>query len=170
MANAPMRPDPIPPRPGQESVWEYPRPPRAEVARHQCEVIFAGRTIAITLAPVRVLETSHPPAYYFPPDSVIPGALAPSDRTSFCEWKGVASYFDVVGPDGQRAPAAAWTYRDPNPAFELLRDHVAFYPAAMEVCLVDGEFVRPQPGGFYGGWITSHVAGPFKGGPGSEGW
>jgi uncharacterized protein (DUF427 family) len=165
-----MRPERIPPKPDQESVWDYPRPPRVEAFRIQCEVIFGGRTIAITLSPVRVLETSHPPTYYFPPDSVIPGALSAIDRTSYCEWKGTASYFDVVAPDGQCAPNAAWTYRDPAPDFALLKDYIAFYPAAMEVCLLGGEFVRPQPGGFYGGWITSKVAGPFKGVPGSSGW
>jgi uncharacterized protein (DUF427 family) len=160
---------PIRPGPGQESVWGYPRPPRAETVRRQCEVIFGGQTIAITLTPVRVLETSHPPVYYFPPDSVVGGALVPIDRTSYCEWKGMASYFDVVRRD-ERAPAAAWTYRDPKPGYEILRDHVAFYAAAMDACLVDGELVRPQPGGFYGGWVTSDVVGPFKGEPGSEGW
>ncbi len=164
-----MRPAPVPPGPGQESVWDYPRPPRAELIRKQCEVCFAGQTIAITLAPVRVLETSHPPTYYFPPDSVLPGALWEIDKTTYCEWKGVASYFDVVRGD-QVAPGAAWTYRDPMPGFELIKDYVAFYPRAMEVCLVGGEFVRPQPGGYYGGWITSDIVGPFKGVEGSEGW
>ena len=151
-------------------MWDYPRPPSAEVVRKQCEVIFGGNTIAITLAPVKVCETSHPPVYYFPPDSVLAGALDPIERTSYCEWKGVASYFDVVRGDEHRARAAAWTYRDPKPGYEVLKDHIAFYPAAMELCLAGGEFVRPQPGGFYGGWITSEVAGPFKGVPGSEGW
>lgn len=164
-----MRPTPIPPRPGQESVWDYPRPPRAELVRKQCEVCFGGQTIAITLAPVRVLETSHPPNYYFPLDSVLPGAIVPIDKTTFCEWKGVASYFDVVRGD-HVAPAAAWTYHDPSPGFEIIRDYVAFYPKPMEVCLVGGDFVRPQPGGFYGGWITADVVGPFKGVEGSEGW
>lgn len=165
----PVTPTPHPLRPGQESVWNYPRPPRVEAVRRQCEVIFGGQTIAITLSPVRVLETSHPPVYYFPPDSVLAGALDPIERTSYCEWKGVASYFNVVRADAL-ARAAAWTYRDPKPGYEMLRDHIAFYPADMEMCLVDGDFVRPQPGGFYGGWITSHVAGPFKGEPGTEGW
>jgi uncharacterized protein (DUF427 family) len=137
--------------------------------RRQCEVIFGGQTIAITLAPLRVLETSHPPVYYFPPDSVLAGALDLTDKTSFCEWKGVASYFDVVRSE-HVAPAAAWTYRDPSPGYEALKDHIAFYAHPMEVCLVDGEYVRPQPGGFYGGWVTMDVVGPFKGEPGSEGW
>lgn len=164
-----MRPTPIPPRPGQESVWDYPRPPRAELVRKQCEVCFGGQTIAITLAPVRVLETSHPPNYYFPPDSVLQGALVPIEKTTYCEWKGVASYFDVVRGD-HVAPAAAWTYHDPSLGFEMLRDYIAFYPKPMDVCLVNGDYVRPQPGGFYGGWITSDVVGPYKGVEGSEGW
>jgi uncharacterized protein (DUF427 family) len=164
-----MRPTPIPPGPGQESVWDYPRPPRVETVRRQCEVIFGGQTIAITLSPVRVLETSHPPVYYFPPESVLAGALSPTTGSSFCEWKGVASYFDVVRGN-QIATAAAWTYRDPKPGYESIRDHIAFYPSAMEACLVEGELVRPQPGGFYGGWITVDVVGPFKGEPGSGGW
>ena len=164
-----MRPTPNPPGPGQESVWDYPRPPRAEVVRRQCEVIFGGQTIAITLSPVRVLETSHPPVYYFPPESVLAGALSPTTGASLCEWKGMATYFDVVRGT-HVATAGAWTYRDPKPGYQALKDHIAFYPSAMEACLVDGELVRPQPGGFYGGWITMDVVGPFKGEPGSGGW
>lgn len=163
------RPEPVVPGPGQESAWQYPRPPRVEAVRQQCEVIFGGHTIAITLAAQRVLETSHPPNYYFPPDSVLAGALEPTEHRSFCEWKGVASYFHVVRGD-QIAEHAAWTYADPSPGYEALRDHVAFYPQRMEACLVDGELVRAQPGGFYGGWITSRVVGPFKGAPGSSTW
>ncbi len=155
--------------PGQESVWDYPRPPRAELVRKQCEVCFAGQTIAITLAPVRVLETSHPPVYYFPPDAVVPGALIETDRTSYCEYKGLATYFDVVRGD-EVAPGAAWTYLDPKPGYELIRGYIGFYPRPMDVCLVDGDYVRPQPGDFYAGWITADVVGPFKGVEGSEDW
>lgn len=162
-------PEPVPPKPGQQSVWDYPRPPRVVTRRHQCEVIYGGHTIAITLAPQIVQERSHPPVYYFPPGSVLAGALEPSDRTSWCEWKGRASYFNVVRGNN-RAEDAAWTYRQPLPGYEALTDHVAFYVGLMEVCLVDGEMVRPQPGGFYGGWVTSKVAGPFKGVAGSAGW
>jgi len=164
-----MRPEPAVPKPGQESVWDYPRPPRLEPCPRQVEVIFGGRTLAITLASLRVLETSHPPNYYLPPDSIVPGCLVPSSRTSWCEYKGTASYFTVVMGD-HTAADAAWTYVDPSPGFEALAGHVAFYPGAMEVCLVDGDMAQAQPGGFYGGWITSREAGPFKGGPGSEGW
>lgn len=163
---APQR---IPPGPGQESVWDYPRPPRVEEVSSQVEVIFAGNTIAITLNPLRVLETSHPPVYYLPPGSFIPSCVEPSGRTSFCEFKGTATYLRVV-VGRNRATDAAWRYDDPSPGYESLAGHVAFYPGLMDVCLVDGEYVTPQPGGFYGGWVTSRIVGPFKGGPGTEGW
>lgn len=140
-----------------------------EAVRTQVEVIFGGNTIAISLEPLRVLETSHPPVYYFPPDSIIPGCLVPTGRTGFCEFKGVASYLSVVFGN-HTAVDAAWRYGDPSPGFEPLAGYVAFYPGPMDVCLVDGEYVMPQPGGFYGGWVTTKVAGPFKGEPGTEGW
>jgi len=164
-----MRPDPVPPRPGQESVWDYPRPPRLEAVRKQVEVIFGGQTIALTLEPMRVLETSHPPVYYLPRNSIVPGVLVPTDRTTFCEFKGVASYFTVV-QGGHFEPDAAWTYEEPVSDYEAMAGHVSFYPGRMDTCLVDGDFVQGQPGGFYGGWVTSDIAGPFKGAPGSEGW
>ena len=163
------RPQPLPVRPGQESVWDYPRPPRVEPSADQVEVIFAGETIAVTLASLRVLETSHPPVYYLPEDSVFPGCLEPSGRTSWCEFKGRATYL-TVAHKRQRSVDAAWTYLDPLPGYEAIAGHVAFYPGKVELCLVGLEPVAPQPGGFYGGWITSAVVGPFKGEPGSEGW
>lgn len=132
-------------------------------------MIFGGETIAVTFGALRVLETSHPPAFYLPPDGVIPEALVANGRTSYCEFKGVASYFDVAWKK-EWAPSAAWTYEAPAPGYEALAGCIAFYPGLMEVCLVDGEMVDAQPGGFYGGWVTSKVAGPFKGAPGSEGW
>ena len=161
------RPDPA--GPGQESVWGYPRPPRVEPCHRQVEVIFASETIAITLAALRVLETSHPPAFYLPPDSVFPGAVTPSGRTSWCEYKGTATYLDVTWKR-RTSPDAAWTYLEPSPGYEPLAGYVAFYPARVDVCLVDLQVVEAQPGGFYGGWITPDVVGPFKGGPGTEGW
>jgi uncharacterized protein (DUF427 family) len=164
-----MRPEPVPPKPGQESVWDYPRPPRLEAVRRQVEVILGGETIALTLAPLRVLETSHPPVLYLPPDSIVPGVLSPTGRTSFCEFKGEATYF-TVSMKGQVVPDGAWAYAEPSPGYEALAGYVSFYPARMEVCLVDGDYVEGQPGGFYGGWITSDVVGPFKGGPGTDGW
>ena len=132
-------------------------------------VVLGGVTIAETRAAYRVLETSHPPNYYFPPDAVLADALARVEGSSFCEWKGRAHYFDVRGGD-RIAPRAAWGYASPNERFAPIRDYVAFYPEPMDACFVDGEPVEPQDGGFYGGWITSAVVGPFKGGPGTRGW
>ena len=154
-----------------ESVWDYPRPPQLEAVAKRLSVVLGGVTIADTTRGHRVLETSHPPVYYFPRADVTESALAPARaRESHCEWKGVASYYDVVGGDGRRIEAAAWTYHSPTPGFEAIRDAVAFYPAPMDACTVDGERVSPQPGGFYGGWITADVTGPFKGEPGTMGW
>lgn len=163
----PVRPDP--PRPGQESVWDYPRPAVAEPTAATIRIELGGTVIAETTRAVRTLETSHPPSYYIPPEDIAPGVLVPAQGSSFCEWKGHARYFDVVA-GGERRERAAWSYPDPTSAFAVLRDHVAFYAAAMDACFVDGEHVVPQPGGFYGGWITSAVAGPFKGVPGSRFW
>jgi uncharacterized protein (DUF427 family) len=153
-----------------ESVWDYPRPPRVEPTERRVRVVLGGEVIADTRCAHRVLETSHPPVYYVPIEDVAPAALVPSGgRQSDCEWKGLASYYDVVA-GGQCAERAAWTYRDPRRGFEPIRDAVAFYPGLMEACYVDDERVEPQPGGFYGGWITSDVVGPFKGAPGTLGW
>jgi uncharacterized protein (DUF427 family) len=140
-----------------ESVWDYPRPPRVEPAGRRIRVVFGGETIVDTRRAQRVLETSHPPVYYVPFEDVREGTLEPAgSRTTFCEWKGTASYYDVVA-GGKRAERGAWTYPDPFAGFEAIRDAVAFYPAAMDACQVDDEQVTAQPGGFYGGWITSDV-------------
>jgi uncharacterized protein (DUF427 family) len=163
------RPEPVPPGPGQESAWDYPRPPRLEPVARRLVVVLGGETIAETTRGLRVLETSHPPNYYFPPDDVAPGALDPSAGRSFCEFKGRAHYFTVRGGDRVEVDAA-WGYDRPSRAFEALTGHVAFYPARMDACYVDGDPVTPQEGGFYGGWITPDVLGPFKGGPGTRGW
>jgi uncharacterized protein (DUF427 family) len=164
-----QRPRPEPVGPGQESVWNYPRPPRLERSASLIEIGLGGVTIARTQASFRVLETSHPPTYYLPAAAFVPGSLRPASGTSVCEWKGTARYLDVLG-GGRVVLRAAWTYPDPDPAFADLVDHVALYPAAMDRCTLDGEPVRPQPGGFYGGWITSGVVGPFKGEPGTRFW
>ncbi len=149
----------------RESVWDYPRPPRIEPSGKRVRVVLGGTVIADTARAHRVLETSHPPVYYVPLDDVAPGSLEPSrGRTTFCEWKGVASYFDGIGGDGRRVERAAWTYHDPSPGFEAIRDAVAFYPGLMDECTLDGERIEAQEGGFYGGWITSEIVGPFKGG------
>ena len=164
------RPEPIRPGPGQESVWDYPRPAVAEPASARLEVIFDGRVLADTRRGVRTLETSHPPTYYLPPDDVDASLLrANPGQRSLCEWKGQARYFDVVS-NGRVARAAAWCYPSPSGAFAPLAGHLAFYPALMDECRVDGEVATPQPGEFYGGWVTSGVVGPFKGEPGTMGW
>jgi uncharacterized protein (DUF427 family) len=167
------RPDPI--GPGQESCWDYPRPPRLEPVTARLRVVLGGMTVADTTRGLRVLETSHPPNYYVPVADVRPGALVAVEGASFCEWKGRAGYYDVVAtPVEGGAPVvatrAAWGYDTPSPAFARLRDHVAFYAGPMDACFVDDEMVTPQPGGFYGGWITAGIAGPFKGEPGTRGW
>lgn len=164
-----MRPAPEVPRPGQESVWDYPRPAVAERISKRLQVISGGQVIADTTRGVRTLETSHPPTYYFPPEDIAEGALAPVRGSSLCEWKGQARYFDVTA-SGVRAERAAWAYDAPTEGFRILAGHVAFMPAQMEACLVDGERARPQEGGFYGGWITDDLAGPFKGPPGTRFW
>lgn len=165
-----MRPRPQPPGPGQESVWDYPRPPRVEPSDEPVEIWFGGERIAVTATSWRVLETSHPPTYYLPRNAFRGGALVPVEgRHTVCEWKGRADYFDVVVGD-RVAPGAAWSYPDPMPGFEVIRDAVAVMAAPMDRCLVAGEEVVPQPGGFYGGWITDRVVGPFKGEPGTWGW
>lgn len=164
-----MRPTPDPLLPGQESVWSYPRPAVAEPSPARIRIRHRGRTLADSTRAVRVIETSHPPTYYVPPDDLLPGLLRRAAGESLCEWKGRAVYWDVV-LDGEATPRAAWSYPDPTPPFAILRDRVAFYAAPFDEVTVDGERAAPQPGGLYGGWITSRVAGPFKGGPGSAGW
>ena len=151
-----------------ENVWDYPRPPRAEAVSERLRILFAGTVVADTAAAIRVIETSHPPVYYLPREAFT-CALIPSERRSFCEWKGLAHYLGF-GANGQESPDCAWTYPAPTAAFEAIRDHVAVYPAAMDACFVGEERVAPQPGGFYGGWVTRNIAGPFKGGPGTMGW
>ena len=159
----------IEPRPGQESVWDYPRPPRLEPSTKHVQVVFGGETIADSHRAMRVLETSHPPVYYIPRDDVRMDYLTPTDRRSFCEWKGSAAYFSVAV--GHRtAEHAAWTYPHPTADFVPIADCVAFYPARVDDCFVDGERVEAQPGDFYGGWITREIVGPFKGDAGTAGW
>ncbi|WP_136056612.1 DUF427 domain-containing protein [Microbacterium sp. K24] len=164
-----QRPRPVVPRPGQESVWDYPRPPRVEQVAERVTIRLGGELIADTRDALRVLETSHPPVYYLPMADFVPGALAEAPGASFCEFKGAARYFDVRG-GGIVTEGAAWTYPHPSPGFEALIDRVAVYAGPMDECTVGGEIVVPQPGGFYGGWVTSSVVGPFKGIPGSQGW
>lgn len=149
--------------PGQESVWDYPRPPALDRTDELIVVEFGGIIIAETSRPWRVLETSHPPTYYIPIGDVKPGVLVENPKRSFCEFKGRAAYFDVVGEDGRREDAAAWYYPLPAERYDVLSEAVAFYPGRMDICTVDGEVVRTVQGDFYGGWVTSRIAGPFKG-------
>lgn len=162
-----MKPDPV--EPGQESVWSYPRPAIAEPTSSRLQIVHRGIVIADTIRGVRVLETSHPPTYYFPADDIAPRVLRPISGETLCEWKGQARYFDVVA-GAETVERAAWSYPASTAPFAMIRDHVAFYAGSFESCFVDGARVTPQAGGFYGGWITSHVAGPFKGAPGTRSW
>jgi uncharacterized protein (DUF427 family) len=164
-----MPPNRIEPGPGQESVWDYPRPPALERTHSLLRVEFAGTVIAETTNAYRVLETSQAPAYYFPPDDVAMEHLVASAHRTFCEWKGQAHYYAIVVA-GRESPDAAWAYSSPVDRFAPIKDHLAFYPQRADACFVDGELVQAMPGGFYGGWITSKIVGPFKGGAGSAGW
>lgn len=163
-------PNPDPVGPGEESVWSYSRPPKLERESRRIRIVFGGETIAETDAAWRVLETSHPPVYYLPRDCFLDGVLQPAPGSSLCEWKGQARYWDVVASDGTVAARAGWSYPSPVDRFAPIAGHVAVYCAPMDACYVGDEQATPQPGGFYGGWITSWVKGPFKGGPGSWGW
>jgi uncharacterized protein (DUF427 family) len=160
---------PIPPAPGQESVWDYPRPPRLEPTPKHLQIIFNTVVIADTKRADRVLETSHPPVYYIPLEDVQAQYLEPSPQTTFCEWKGRGYYYSLAVGDKQ-ALNVGWYYPSPTPAFAAIAHSVAFYAAPMDACYVDGERVTPQPGNFYGGWITQDIVGPFKGEAGSWGW
>lgn len=157
------------PGPGQESVWDYPRPPKVEPCPQRIRVEFNGTTIADSTRAHRVLETSHPPVYYIPQSDIKMELLTPNPSRSFCEFKGEANYWDLqVGT--RTSPAVAWSYPSPSKPFSVIRDHLAFYPQRVDACFVDDELVQPQEGNFYGGWITSKITGPFKGALGTRGW
>ena len=157
------------PRPGQELVWDYPRPPRIEAVPERIRIVLAGTTVADSTQASRVLETAGAPVYYLPPEDVRTDLLRPSSRTSVCEWKGLARYqsLDVAG---RVIPDVAWTYPEPSPGYEAIAGHLAFYASRVDEAWVGDERATPQPGGFYGGWVTSRIVGPIKGGPGSFGW
>lgn len=153
-----------------ESVWDYPRPPALVPCERRVRIELGGELIVDSAAALRILETSHPPTIYVPPADIAAGVLRPSrTRSTWCEFKGVATYYDVVAGD-RVAEAAAWTYLEPTPRYAALASHVSFYPSRMDRCLLDEERVLSQEGDFYGGWITSELRGPFKGGPGTLGW
>jgi uncharacterized protein (DUF427 family) len=160
---------PIEPGVGQESVWDYPRPPRVEPVTARVRVVVGGRAIADTTRAVRVLETAGAPVYYLPAEDVRFDDLRANERTTTCEWKGRATYFDH--DDGaRRIGSVGWAYANPTPGYEILRDRVAFYAGRVDEAWVGDEAARPQPGGFYGGWVTDAIVGPIKGEPGSDWW
>ncbi len=160
-----------PEKPGnnQESVWDYPRPPKVEPSDKRVRVYFNGQLIADSTHAKRVLETSHPPVYYIPPEAIAPEVLQPTPRHTFCEFKGEASYYHLVVGD-KKVENAGWYYPNPAPGYESIANHVAFYPGKMDDCYINDERVQAQEGDFYGGWITGDIVGPFKGGPGTWGW
>jgi uncharacterized protein (DUF427 family) len=163
-----MRPQRIPPSPGQESVWDYPRPPRIEPVSETLKVVLNGITLAETDRGHRVLETSHPPVYYFPPEDVKLEYLEETGRTTWCEFKGSCRYF-YLKMEGVESAIAAWSYYKVTPGFEPIENHIGFYAKPMS-CYVGDELVQAQPGDYYGGWVTKNIVGPFKGGPGTMGW
>jgi len=159
----------VEPGPGQESVWDFPRPPKLESVSDTLRVVFAGETVAETAQGFRVLETSHPPVYYIPPDDVKHAFFVEVAGHSYCEFKGMATYWSL-DVKGRHAEKAAWCYPDPTLSFTPIRDYLAFYASRVDECWVGSECVMPQEGDFYGGWITSRVVGPFKGAAGTLGW
>ena len=144
-----------------ESVWDYPRPPAVEPTSARIRIEFAGATVADSTRSIRILETSHPPVYYLPLQDIDVGVLQPNRRTTFCEFKGAAHYYDIVVGD-RVARAAAWFYPAPSDGYEQIKDCVAFYPGKVDQCWVDDDPVEPQPGSFYGGWVTPEISAPFK--------
>ena len=153
-----------------ERVWDYPRPPAVAPCERRARIELAGKVLADSIRAVRVLETSHPPTIYIPLGDIREDLLAPSAaRPTWCEFKGAARYLDAI-VQGRRVEAVGWTYPDPSPGYEALREHVAFYPGRVDAAWLDDERVQAQPGDFYGGWITGELLGPFKGAPGTLGW
>lgn len=152
----------------EESVWDYPRPPALQKDTRQVNVMIGEVPVASTESAVRMLETASPPTFYLPPDDVNTELLIPAGGGSICEWKGKASYWTIQA-GGQKVERGCWSYEHPRPAFKEIAGYFSFYPG-MVTCYVDGERVKPQPGGFYGGWMTAEIIGPVKGEPGTGGW
>ena len=169
MPKDPRTVHPEPTGAGEESVWRYPSPPVLEATSKRIEIVFNGEVVASSTGAYRVLETSHPPVYYIPPEDIRMDLMEAAGGGSWCEWKGRARYW-TLRVDDRVAERVGWSYPAPTGSFEEIRDFVAFYAEPMDSCTVDGMAVTPQPGGFYGGWITPDIKGPFKGGPGSMGW
>ncbi|MFT6857312.1 MAG: hypothetical protein ACJA0X_003301 [Cyclobacteriaceae bacterium] len=159
----------IKPLPGQESVWDYPRPPAIEPFKGHLRIVFQGEVIVDTNKAYRILETSHPPSFYLPLADFKPDTIKKIAGSSYCEWKGMAEYFEIE-VNGSKAKKCAWGYPNPNDRFAALKGHVSVYAHMMEACFVNDEKVQAQEGDFYGGWITSNIVGPFKGAPGTWGW
>lgn len=159
----------IQPEPDQESVWDYPRPPRIERSNKRIQVVFKDMIVAESVRSQRILETSHPPVYYIPPEDVDMSYIQPSSHQSYCEWKGIAQYYTIAVGE-EKSINAAWYYPNPTDYFAVLKNHLAFYPSRVDACSVDEERVTAQAGDFYGGWITKNIVGPFKGGMGTRGW
>ena len=158
-----------PPGPDEESVWDYPRPPRCEKFHGAIRVMVGDTMVANTTECYRVLETSHPPVYYISPQHIQTSLLEQSAGSSWCEWKGRATYHRLILPD-RTIDNVSWSYENPAAAFADIRGHLAFYPGRVDACYVNDERVAAQPGDFYGGWITSNIVGPFKGSAGTAGW
>ena len=156
------------PGPGEESVWDYPRPPELVNDSRIVEVKWLNQRIAKTTTSVRVLETASPPTFYLPPDDVKTGLLEKAPGSSYCEWKGRATYWNI-SVDGNTLEKAAWSYENPTSGFKVIAGYFSFYPGKLE-CYVDNIRVKPQPGGFYGGWMTPEITGPVKGESGTGGW
>jgi uncharacterized protein (DUF427 family) len=152
-----------------ENVGDYPRPPRLESVTYQIRIVLGGVEIVKTNEAWRVLETFHPPTYYIPSTAFLDGVIQPAEGRSLCEWKGQARYFSLTA-GGKTAARCAWAYPTPTPAFQPIANHLALYVAAMDACFVDGEQAKPQPGGFYGGWVNSWITGPIKGAAGTNHW
>ena len=164
-----MKIEKVDPKEGQESVWDYPRPPRSEKFDGNIKIVFKGDVIIDTNDAIRILETSHPPVYYLPINQFKPRVLKANSNKSVCEFKGVARYYDMVNK-GEIAIQAAWRYPDTGMMYGEIHDCVAVYAHLMDACYVNGELVKAQDGDFYGGWITSNIVGPFKGRPGTWRW
>ncbi|MEM6470547.1 MAG: DUF427 domain-containing protein [Planctomycetota bacterium] len=167
--SATMQPQPIKPGPGQESVWDYPRPPRLERVAKRVRLIVDDEVLAETQIAYRVLETSHPPTFYLPPEDVDLTRLRSERWGTFCEWKGQAHYYSIVTPN-RLIKRAAWSYPTPTPSFDEIAGYLSFYPSKLDQAFVGDDLVMAQPGDFYGGWVTPEIVGPFKGDPGTMGW
>lgn len=161
--------DRVVPGRGQESAWDYPRPPRVEPLPERLRVVIDGQVLADTTRGLRVLETAGAPVYYVPPEDVQLDRLATSRHTSVCEWKGDAEYV-TYNHAGRQVANVGWRYPRPLPGYEAIAGHIAFYASRVDEAWVGAEQATPQPGNFYGGWVTSRIVGPFKGGPGTFGW